>query len=81
MWIKLKSIYEGDDNVRRDKAKSLSGQFNQIKMREDENIAKYNDRIKASVCAIKASRGKIEDETVVSKFLKTLLPIYVIRVS
>jgi hypothetical protein len=23
MWIKLKAIYEGDDNVRRDKAKSL----------------------------------------------------------
>ena len=44
-------------------------------MREYENIAKYSDRIKVSVCAIKALGGKIEDETVVRKFLRTLLPI------
>ena len=40
MWIKLKAIY-GEDNVRRAKAESLKGKFDQIKMREDENIAKY----------------------------------------
>ena len=66
MWIKLKSIYGGDDNVRRAKVESLRGQFDQMKMREDENIAKYSDRIKASVCAIKASGGNIEDKIVVS---------------
>ena len=55
MWTKLKDIYGGDDNVRRDKAKSLRGHFDQMKMREDENIAKYVERIKASVSAIKAS--------------------------
>ena len=33
------------------------------------------------MCAIRASGGKIKDETVVSKFLKTLLPIYAISVS
>ena len=27
MWIKLKDIYGGDDNVRRAKAESLRGQF------------------------------------------------------
>ena len=27
MWKKLKEIYGGDDNVRREKAKSLRGQF------------------------------------------------------
>ena len=52
-----------------------------MKMREDENIAKYVERIKASVGAIKASEEKIEDEIVISKVLRTLLPIYVIRVS
>ena len=44
-------------------------------MREDENITKYSDRIKANVCAIKSSGGKIEDEIVVTEFLKTLIPI------
>ena len=41
MWNKLKNIYGGDDNVRRAKEESLRGQFDQMKMREDENIAKY----------------------------------------
>ena len=81
MWIKLKEIYGGDDNVKRAKAKSLKGQFDQMKMREDENIAKYVEMIKASVSAIKASRGMIDDETIISKVLRTLLPIYAIRVS
>lgn len=52
-----------------------------MKMREDKNIAKYSDRIKATLSAIRASRGKLEDEIVVSKVLRTLLPIYAIRVS
>ena len=36
MWVKLKEIYGGDDNVRRAKEESLRGQFDQMKMREDE---------------------------------------------
>lgn len=43
-------------------------------MREGENITKYVERIKAF-------RGTIEDVIVVSKALKTLLPIYAIKVS
>ena len=38
-----------------------------MKMREDENIAKYVERIKTSVSAINTSRGDIEDKIVVSK--------------
>ena len=81
MWVKLKEIYGGDDNVRRAKVESLRGQFGQMKMREDENIAKYVERIKVSVSAIGASLGEIKEETVISKVLRTLLPIYAIRVS
>ena len=51
-----------------------------MKMREHENIANYVERIKASVSAIRASRGTIEDKIVLSKVLITLLPIYAIRV-
>ena len=57
MWKKLKEIYGGDDNVRRFKEKSFRGQFDQMKMREDENVAKYVERIKSSVSAIKAYGG------------------------
>jgi hypothetical protein len=81
MWNKLKDIYGGDDNVKRAKAESLRGQFDQLRMREDENIAKYVERVKAVVSAIKASGGDITEETVIRKVLRTLLPIYAIRVS
>ena len=33
MWNKLKEIYGGDDNVKRAKAESLRGQFDQMRMR------------------------------------------------
>ena len=49
-------------------------------MREDEKIAKYVERIKASVSAIKESGGDIYDMNIVRKVLRTLLPIYAIRV-
>ena len=81
MWKKLKDIYGGDDNVKRAKVGILRGQFDQMKMREDEKIEKYVERIKASVSAIRSSGGNIEDKIVVSKVLKNLLPIYEIRVS
>ena len=52
-----------------------------MRMREDENIAKYVERVKVVVSAIKDSGGDIEEEIVVSRFLRTLLLIYVIRFS
>ena len=48
-----------------------------MKMREDENISKYFERIKESVSLIRASRGEIKEETIISKVLKTLLLVYV----
>ena len=58
MWNKLKDIYSGDDNVRRAKVESLRGQFVQMRMREDQNFAKYVERIKESVSPVRASRGE-----------------------
>ena len=52
-----------------------------MRMREDENVAKYVERMKASVNVIRESRGEIKEETIVSKIIKTFLSIYAIRVS
>ena len=62
MWNKLKEIYGGDENVRRAKAESLKGKFDQKRMTEDENVAKYVEIIKASVNAIRASRREIKEK-------------------
>ena len=52
-----------------------------MKMKEDKNIIQYAIRIKALVSAIRAFGGKIEDVTVVSKVLRTLLLVYAVRES
>ena len=61
MQNKLQNIYGGEENVRRAKEKILRGQFYQMKMREDKKIANYSERIKASMSAIRAVGGKIDN--------------------
>ena len=38
-----------------------------MRMREDKNVAKYVEIIKANVSAIRAPKGEIKEETIVSK--------------
>ena len=73
------NIYRGDKNVLRTKAKSLRGKFDEMRMQEGETIVQYCARIKDVVNAMWGSNGLIEDETMINKVLRTLLPIYVIR--
>ena len=51
-----------------------------MRMEEGENIAQYASRIKEVVSAIRSEIGVLDDETVIRKVLRTLLPIYAIRV-
>ena len=81
MWDALKTIYGGDKNVQRAKLESLRGKFDEMKMEEGETIPQYVARIKEVVSAIKGVDGAIEDDIVLRKVLRTLLPVYVIRVS
>jgi hypothetical protein len=41
IWDKLQNIYEGDSKVKETKLQTYRGQFEQLKMKEDENIAAY----------------------------------------
>ena len=81
MWDALHTIYGGDKNVQRDKSESLRGKFDDTRMQEGENIAQYCSRIKDVVNAIRGATSRIDDDTVLQFFLRTLLPIYAIRVS
>ena len=77
MWKTLSNIYVGDDNVKRAKMESLRGKFDDMKM-EGENAAQYGARMKEVVSAIRSLEGQLAEETVCSKYLRTLLPIYAI---
>jgi hypothetical protein len=41
IWDKLQNIYEGDTKVKATKLQTYRGQIEQLKMKEDENIASY----------------------------------------
>ena len=61
MWKTLSDIYGGDDNVKRSKRESLRGKFDDMKMEEGENAAKYGARMKEVVSAIRSLGGQLEE--------------------
>ena len=81
IWDALHTIYGGDKIFLRAKAESLRGELDDMRMQEDENIAQYFSKIKDVVNAIRVATDKIGDDTVLSEVLRTLLPLYAIRVS
>ena len=51
-WNKLKTIYEGDIKVKRAKLQTFKTQFESLKMKEEEKISEYFERIDEIVNAI-----------------------------
>jgi hypothetical protein len=45
IWDKLQNLYKGDAKVKGAKLQTYRGQFEQLKMKEDENIAAYFLRV------------------------------------
>jgi hypothetical protein len=41
IWDKLQNIYEGDTKVKATKLQTYRGQFEQLKMKEDEDVVAY----------------------------------------
>ena len=52
-----------------------------MKMEEGENVAQYGARMKEVVSVIRSLGGQLQQEIVSSKYLRTFLSIYAIRVS
>lgn len=80
MWDTLAKIYGGNLYVLKAKAKSLRGKFDEMKMQEGGNIAQYCGRTKEVVNAIRGANGIIDEENIIGKVLRTLRPIYAIKI-
>ena len=65
VWDKLKNIYEGDDKVRGAKLQTYKGQFENLKMKEEENIATHFLRVDEIVNIIKGLGEKVEEQDIV----------------
>jgi hypothetical protein len=72
IWDKLRNIYEGDSKVKTTKLQTYRGQFEQLKMKEDEDIAAYFLRVDETVNAIIGLGEEIEESVIVQKVLRSL---------
>jgi hypothetical protein len=72
IWDKLQNIYEGDTKVKETKLQTYRGQFEQLKMKEDEDIATYFLRVDETVNAIIGLGEEIEESVIVQKILRSL---------
>jgi hypothetical protein len=70
IWDKLRNIYEGDTKVKAAKLQTYRGQFEQLKMKEDENIAAYF--LRETVNAIIGLGEEIKESVIVQKVLRSL---------
>ena len=72
MWDKLKNIYECDVKVRKDKLQTHRSKFEQLKMKDDEDIAWYLLRVNDAVNTMIGLGEEIKESNVVEKILRSL---------
>jgi hypothetical protein len=65
IWDKLQNIYEGDSKVKATKIQTYRDQFEQLKMKEYENIATYLLRVDEMVNAIIGLGEEIKEYVIV----------------
>jgi hypothetical protein len=80
-WEKLRVIYEGYGKFKQAKIQTYRAKFESLKMKEEENIAKYFQRVDEIVNSIRASREEIKDKIIVQKVLKSYPMRYDVKVS
>ena len=71
-WDKFKIIYEGEYKVKESKIQTYKGQFESLKMKQEDNIGEYLLRVDEVVNAIRGLWEKLKENEVVSKVLITL---------
>jgi hypothetical protein len=69
---KLQNIYERDTKVKEAKLKTYKGQFEQLKMKEDEDIVVYFLRVDETVNVIIGLGEEIEESVIVQNRLRSL---------
>jgi ubiquinone biosynthesis protein Coq4 len=72
MWDKLNVIYEGDRKIKKAKLQTYRTQFENLKMKEEENIVEYLQRVDEVVNSIKVLGEELKDQPIVQKILRSL---------
>jgi hypothetical protein len=70
---KLQNVYEGDDKVKGAKLQTYRGQFEHLKMNEDEYFAAYFLRVDEIFNTIRGLGEEIKGSVIVKNILRSLL--------
>jgi hypothetical protein len=81
IWDKLQNIYKGDTKFKATKLQTYRCQFEQLKMKEDEDITTYLLRVDETVNAIIGLREEIEEYVIVQNILRSLPMIFNPKIS
>jgi hypothetical protein len=77
LWDKLETIYVGYSKVKRAKLQTLKVQYECLKMKDEENISEYFERVDNIVNAIRGFGLEVSDNELVEKILRTLPMLYI----
>ena len=72
IWDELQNVYEGDAKVKATKLQTYKGQFEQLKMKEDENVAVYFLRFDETMNVIRGLGEEVDESIIVQKVLRSL---------
>jgi len=81
IWDKIVLSYEGDDQVKREKFQTLRIQYENLRMYNDERVAKYFLRVDEIFNCMKNLGEEIKEAIVVEKVLRSLSPRFESKVS
>ena len=71
-WEKLKSLYGGDEKLKKVKLQTLRKEYEMIQMKEDESVSIYFSRIVMLTNQMKACGESLTDLQKIEKVLRSL---------
>ncbi|CAM8884668.1 unnamed protein product [Rhodiola kirilowii] len=80
-WDILQTAFEGTDKVRNSRMQAVTTKFEEMKMKEDENISEYNTRVLELSNEASALAKPIDEERLASKILRSLPPRFAMKVT
>ncbi|XP_017635675.1 uncharacterized protein LOC108477668 [Gossypium arboreum] len=80
-WDKLKEEFQGTERTRQQQLLNLRRDFKNLKMKEEETVKKYSDRIMAIVNSIRLLGKQFDEARIVEKVLSTLPERYEAKIS
>jgi gag-polypeptide of LTR copia-type len=71
-WETLEKAYKGEDRVKQVRLQTLRGEFENLRMKESEDVSDYITRVEMMVNQLKRNGEETSESRVVEKILKSL---------